>query len=199
MTPARQLKIAAVQLDSEEIILRRIIDAHGEATLGGILTLLSIPCLIPSMGIGWVLALGIFAIGAAMLAGSDKVHLPKRVESLPIKKRTAQKLLIGLAKLYVRAGRIAKPRWHAMSSKEAQRWLSLVVLSMGFIIFLPIPGGNTLPAIALVLLGPGLVFRDGFMIAGSIVAAVFATVLTAGAVWAVGWGLLVTATKYWPF
>jgi hypothetical protein len=196
MSPARQLKVAAVQLDSEEVILRRIIDAHGEATLGGVLTVLSIPCLIPSSGIGWVLSLGFFAIAVAMLSGSEKIHLPERVDKLPIKKRTAQKFLLGLARLYVRAGRIAKPRWTRLTSRTAQRWLSLLVFVMGFIIFLPIPGGNTLPAISLVLLGPALIFRDGFMVIASLFAGLLAIVLTAGAVYAIGWSLLTAVQNY---
>ncbi|PZO23751.1 MAG: hypothetical protein DCE89_09035 [Betaproteobacteria bacterium] len=40
---------------------------------------------------------------------------------------------------------------------------------MGFIIFLPIPGGNGTPAIALILIGLGLMARDGLAIIAGIV------------------------------
>jgi hypothetical protein len=190
MSPARKLRHAAVLLESEEVLLRRVVDAHGEATLGGLLTVMAVPCLLPSSGLGWVLSFGFFAVGIAMLMGSERVHLPRRVDSLPMKKRTAQKLLLWLARLYVRAGRLAKPRWTALTGRTAQRWLSLLVLAMGFIIFLPIPGGNTLPAISLILLGPALIFRDGLMVILSILAGVVAIIATAGAAYALFWAAL---------
>lgn len=40
---------------------------------------------------------------------------------------------------------------------------------MGFIIFLPIPGGNGTPAVALILIGLGLMARDGLALIAGIV------------------------------
>jgi hypothetical protein len=61
---------------------------------------------------------------------------------------------------------------------------------MGALIFLPIPLGNVLPALALVLLGLGLAFRDGLAVLLATALAGAAVVYTAAlgmVAWA--WGL----------
>lgn len=51
---------------------------------------------------------------------------------------------------------------------------------MAVIVVMPIPFGNVLPAFALVLLGLGLVFRDGVAVVLGLVAAGLALFATAG-------------------
>jgi hypothetical protein len=61
------------------------------------------------------------------------------------------------------------------------------VALMGALIFLPIPLGNVLPAIAVVLLGLGLVFRDGIAVlagAATGLAAIGYTMALAFGAWA---------------
>ena len=48
---------------------------------------------------------------------------------------------------------------------------------------LPIPFGNVLPALALILIGLALVFRDRVAMLLGMTAAAFALVMTAGLVW----------------
>lgn len=60
---------------------------------------------------------------------------------------------------------------------------------MAIIIVLPIPFGNVLPALAMMLIGLGLVFRDGIAIVLGLATAGLALVFTAGlisVVWIVG-------------
>jgi hypothetical protein len=60
---------------------------------------------------------------------------------------------------------------------------------MAFIIVLPIPFGNVLPALALVLIGLGLVFRDGVAVVAGLVGAGLAFAVTVGVmVMALVWG-----------
>ncbi len=190
MSAARRLRHAAVKLESEEVLLLRLVDAHGEATLGGLLIVLSLPCLLPSLfGLGWVLSLGLFAVGIAMVRGSEHVHLPQRVAHLPIARQRAQTFLLALARFYVRLGRVAKPRWRHLVGPRAQRFLAVPVLFMAFVIFLPIPGGNTLPAIALLLIGCAMIFRDGLMASAGVLMSVVTLIITSGAIYAALLGL----------
>jgi len=54
---------------------------------------------------------------------------------------------------------------------------------MPVIVVLPIPFGNVLPALALMLIGLALVFRDGVAMLLGMTAAAFALVTNAGLVW----------------
>ena len=63
---------------------------------------------------------------------------------------------------------------------------------MAFIVVLPTPFGNLLPALAMMLIGLGLVFRDGVTIVLGLVTAGLALFVTAGLmltawVWASDW------------
>jgi hypothetical protein len=51
---------------------------------------------------------------------------------------------------------------------------------MAFIVVLPIPFGNLLPALAMMLIGLGLVFRDGIAVVLGLVTAGLALFVTAG-------------------
>jgi hypothetical protein len=185
---ARRLRGAAQTLQADVVPLRQLIDLQGKSAQGGLLTLLAVPCLIPSLGIGWVISLGFFAIGLVMLRGGRTVQLPDRLASLTLSRTTAQRLLQALARVYGMAQGLARPRLKGLTGSTARRWLSVKVFLMALIIFLPIPAGNTLPAISLLLLGPALVFRDGALVIASLVAAVVAVVGTAGLVAGLVWG-----------
>ena len=67
---------------------------------------------------------------------------------------------------------------------------------MAIIVVLPIPFGNLLPALALILIGLGLVFRDGLAVVVGLVGAGLALSVTAGLMamtwiwgseWILGW------------
>lgn len=53
---------------------------------------------------------------------------------------------------------------------------------MAVIVLLPIPFGNVLPALAMMLIGLGLVFRDGVAIVLGLTTAGLALLMTAGLV-----------------
>ena len=69
---------------------------------------------------------------------------------------------------------------------------------MGVVIFLPIPLGNVLPAIAIVLLGLGLALQDGLsVLAGwfvSLLALTYTLALVVGA-----WVWLIAPIRDWMF
>jgi hypothetical protein len=68
--------------------------------------------------------------------------------------------------------------------------MSIKVGVMGVLIFLPIPFGNVLPALSLVLLGLGLAFRDGVAVVLSAgVSALAVAYTTALGVLAWVWGV----------
>lgn len=157
-----------------------IIDMHGAGALGAILTVLSIPALLPSTGIpiGSVMALGMFAVAMSMMIGVDHVRLPRKLSTMTLSDNSADKLMATLLKFYRFLERWSNPRLEFLVDHRARQILSLFVFLMAAIIFMPIPFGNTAPAFALLILGPALLLRDGVLVLISLIAGVFALGVT---------------------
>jgi hypothetical protein len=66
-------------------------------------------------------------------------------------------------------------------------FFALVMALMGILIALPIPFGNTLPGLAVILLGLGLALGDGLAVVGALILAAVAT----GVSIALGWAAVV--------
>jgi hypothetical protein len=77
----------------------------------------------------------------------------------------AQRVLNGLSRLYRGAERLSRHRLRALApSHGLGGGLAALGGLMAAIIVLPLPLGNLLPAVALVCLGLGMVFRDGLAV-----------------------------------
>jgi hypothetical protein len=162
------------------ITMGDIIDIHGASALGAILTVLSIPALLPSTGIpiGGVMSLGMFAVAMSMMMGVEHVKLPQKLSSMALSDKMAEKLMNKLLGFYRFLERWSHPRWEFLVNQQSRQFLSIFVFVMAGIIFMPVPMGNTAPAFALLILGPALLLRDGFMVLISLFFGVVALVVT---------------------
>ncbi len=181
----QRLRDAAATLEDERVSMRAMAQAHGPDAHGTLLLLLAMPCLLPVPGVGTVLGVGMAALAVAMWQGHETPRLPPRVANLELPRHWAQRVLRGLASAYALAGRHARSRLSHLASTERRAGISLAVGLMAVLILLPIPFGNVLPALALSLIGLGLVFRDGV--------AVLAGLLVSGAALAATIGLVLVA------
>ncbi len=184
-----KLRAAADTLTGAPVPLSHLADLHGSAARGTLLVLLSLPCVLPVPGVGNVLGLGLVLMALAMWRGQTGHQLPGRVAGWQMPAHWAQRVLGLLARFYALAGRWSRARWlHLVDGPQV--WLAPKIGLMGALIFLPIPFGNVLPALALSLLGLGLVFRDGLAVLLSMLAGSAAVAYTAGlGVLAWHWGL----------
>ena len=185
----QRLRDAADRLGGEPVALSHLADAHGSAARGTLLVLLSAPCVLPVPGVGNVLGLGLLLMALALWRGQPGHQLPARVAGWQLSAPWARRVLGLLASFYATAGRWSRERLpHLVDGPQA--WLAPKVGLMGGLIFLPIPFGNVLPALALSLLGLGLVFRDGLAVLLALLAGATAVAYTAGlGVLAWHWGL----------
>ncbi|WP_346825042.1 exopolysaccharide biosynthesis protein (plasmid) [Ralstonia solanacearum] len=87
------------------------------------------------------------------------------------------------------AGRHTRFRLSHLADPNWQSAIALVVGLMALIVVLPIPFGNLLPVLALMLIGLGLVFRDGVAVILGLMGAGLASFIIAGLMlMAWGWG-----------
>ena len=187
----QRMRQRAQGLGAAPVALADVAEAHGPAARGMLLVLLSVPCLLPLPGAGTVLSLGLAALALALWRSPDGLRLPGRVARLELSSDSARRLFQSLAWVYEQAARLACQRLDRMvhwAESGRRLWLAPLVALMALLIFLPIPFGNVLPALALALTGLGLMFRDGL---GVLLGAVFASlsVLFAGGLGWMAWRL----------
>lgn len=198
MTPpiVQRLRDAAAAIHEERVSMRAMVQAHGPESHGTLLLLLAMPCLLPVPGVGTLLGLGMAALAAAMWRGHRVPCLPRRVAELELPRHWAQRVLFGLAGAYALAGRHARARLSHMACAGRRSATALAVGLMATIVVLPIPFGNLLPALALVFIGLGLVFRDGVAVVVGLLMSGVAMVATTGLLlmawvwgseWILGW------------
>ncbi|MDC8774055.1 exopolysaccharide biosynthesis protein [Roseateles albus] len=189
---SERLRQAAADLPAEGTSLQHLAAAHGPAAQGTLLILLAAPCLMPLPGVGSVLGFGLLAMAMAFWRGASAASaaLPQRVGEFGLSRLWATRVLHMLARFYAHSGRLTRQRLTHLTDGALERCLSAKVGLMAALIILPIPMGNLFPALALMLLGVGLVARDGLaVLAGAAMAALalLFSLAVAAATWF--WGL----------
>ncbi len=175
------------ETSAEDVPLQHLAEAHGNAAIGTLLVLLAVPCVLPIPGVGTALGWGILALAVALWRGHEQVQLPAKVASMTLPRRFAQRVLRVLARFYGLASVWSRERLTAWLEPQRARWLAPKLALMAVLIILPIPLGNVLPAMSVVLLGLALAFRDGLAVLLSIVAAVLASAYAAAFGFALWW------------
>lgn len=146
--------------------------------------------MLPVPGVGTVLGMGLVAMALALWRGQGEFKLPSALRGFLMSSRWAGRVLRLLASFHGLAGRWSRARLSHWADAHRQRWWAGGAGIMAVLIVLPIPLGNVLPATALMLLGLGLVFRDGLVLLLSIAMAALALAFTALLGWlAWHWGL----------
>lgn len=177
---AQRLREAAAALQEERVSMQAMAQACGPEAQGTLLLLLTMPCLLPVPGVGTVLGLGMVALALAMWRGQATPCLPPRVAQLELPRHWAQRVLIGLASTYTLAGRHARARLSHLAPSGPRSATAVAIGLMASIVVMPIPFGNLLPAVALVFIGLGLVFRDGLAVILGLLLSVVAVLATTG-------------------
>lgn len=171
------------------VTLNQMLALQPENALPNLLILISIPGLLPSMGVpfGSIFSLGMFAMGAAWIAGARTLALPRKLGTFAFAHGTAVRILRATVKAYQLAETLCATRHPNLTGRSARRVIGLAVLLNAFIIFLPIPFGNTIPALANIVLGLAVVFRDAWALAVGAVLTLaglgLAVAFAAGSVW----------------
>jgi hypothetical protein len=149
--------------------------------------LLAAPCLLPLPGIGNLMGVAMIGLSVMLWRGAADLGLPPRMAAYRLSAANANRLRRLLRFVDGVTGRWARQRWTAWTHDRWLRWNAPAVAVMGAIIFLPIPLGNVLPSLAVMLMGVGASVRDGVaLLLGWLVglAAVAYTALLGAGAWA---------------
>lgn len=136
-----------------------------------------------------VLGTGIAALALAMWRGQTSACLPKQVAQSTLPLIWARRVLRMLARFYAGSARLASTRMTSFARVGPRSATACLVGLMAVLIILPIPFGNVLPALTLMLVGLSMVFRDGAAMLVAWATALLATAFPAALGWlAFDWG-----------
>ena len=181
---SRRLHKLAEDTDGETVTLDWILGNLHERAFGLFLLILALPCSIPFLyGIPQVVALPLMFVSAQIMAGRTSPWLPARLGERKVTRDSLQNLAERASPWLVRIEALSRPRLPALTRPPLDRLVGIALVLFSASILVPLPGTNTVPGIAVVIIAVGLLERDGlFVLAGSLIGVAWiATLLFAGA------------------
>ena len=149
-------------LDGEKVTVGWVVTRLGSRAFGAIILLMALPNIIPQIpGMSTVFGLLIMLPGMQLVLGLRTMWLPNYLAriNLPSSKVAA---VVTLAIPWVeKFEKMIKPRLTVLTYPPMENIIGVLVLLLGFILFLPFPGANWLPAMACCLFALGMLERDG--------------------------------------
>ena len=148
---------------AQPVSVAELLALHGRGSQAVLLLVVSLLCVLPVSGAGMVLSLLLFALAWRWPRPRGTV-VPGRLAALQLDVVWSRRCLRALAWLHGGAGRLLRRRWRLLRHPAAFAWWRLWIAAMALVIFLPLPFGNVLPGLSLVLLGLGWMYRDGLLL-----------------------------------
>lgn len=189
---SERLRQIADEAGPDRITLSNLAQQLHSRVWGGLLVILAAINVIPlPPGTNTVLAIPLVLISAQMAFGRASPWFPARIDRRGVTRAELQKLISKIGSFESRVERIFKPRLGQLTAPAATRAIGLVCVLLSVVAGLPILMIHNAPAVALLLFGFALIYRDGVLVILGAVTAVLALLFDAALVI---WG--VAAVRY---
>lgn len=179
-TASARLRALRTELQGETVSLGDLLDALGAGATGLVLVLLGAASLVP--GVAPVFGVALCVVALDLCISGRALRLPAWLR----RRRIARgRLASGIDRLAPRLEwleRRMRPRRPALLRGAGLRLVGLAAAIDGVLVVLPVPLGNTVPAVAVLLLALGLTTADGLAVLGGLVATLFALAVDGGLV-----------------
>ena len=168
----------------ERIAVADLLDALGDRAIAALLFVFALPNVLPMPpGTSAILGAPLLFL-AAQMAFNMKAWLPSFIAERSMARSDFTTMVRRVSPWLARAERLMRPRLTPLAVGAMESVVGSVCLLMAVAVFLPIPMGNMLPALAICLLAMGILERDGVWVLAGFATAVGAAALVSGVVWA---------------
>ncbi|MEQ9260400.1 MAG: exopolysaccharide biosynthesis protein [Roseovarius sp.] len=148
----------------ETVTLDWVLAQLHERAFGLFLLILALPCCIPFLyGVPQVVALPLMFVSVQILLGRRVPWLPARLGARTITKAGLTSLAARSKPWLRRIEAVSRPRLAFLTRAPLDRLLGLALVVFSASILVPLPGTNTVPGFAVVLVAMGLLQRDGIL------------------------------------
>ncbi|OUW17248.1 MAG: ABC transporter permease [Opitutales bacterium TMED158] len=154
-------RLLAKQLTGETVTLRSLMERLGDRTFGALLVLVAAFNIIPFVSL--ISGMLVAALGFQMFLGKKRAWLPGKVLDWPLPADRVRSALLLFEPRIRSIERWVRPRWHFTEAPVVDRMNGLAIAILGVIVALPIPFANLAPALAIIVMGLGLLERDGMI------------------------------------
>jgi hypothetical protein len=168
----------------ERISVGDLLAALGDRAIGALMFFFAAPNILPvPPGVSTLLGAPLLFLSAQLMLGM-RPWLPGVVTRRSISRDDLATLVRRIVPWLAKAEKLLKPRAAVLARPPVEYVVGLVCLVLAAVLMLPIPLGNTLPALAISLLALGVLERDGVWIGVGLLASVVAGAVVSGVVWA---------------
>jgi hypothetical protein len=181
---SRVLRDFLAQHPAQQICLEEVLQAMGDRAFGPTLLICALPeaLPLPIAGVSAFVAIPLILVSTQLILGFRKPWLPARITQYSFQRKSFEQLVNKAIGPLERLERFFKPRWHMFTHPLVQRLIGVLLLLLALIVALPIPFGNMIPAIIIVIICLGMIEQDGLMLALSGVITCVVVLLLAGGI-----------------
>lgn len=163
----------------ETVAVGEVVDLFGRRAFGALMFVFAIPNLLPlPPGSSTLLGAPLLLLSPQVALGVSTLWLPRAIDARTIAGASLQRIFGRLLPWVERIEKVSRPRMTFLFGPVGDRVIGVICSLLSFVLILPIPLGNLLPALTIGVLGFSLFQRDGlFAIVGYALAAVSGAVL----------------------
>ncbi|MDP2017352.1 exopolysaccharide biosynthesis protein [Hydrogenophaga sp.] len=173
----------------ERISVGDLLTVLGDRAIGALMFFFAAPNILPvPPGVSTLLGAPLLFLSAQLMLGM-RPWLPGIVTRRSLSRDDLATLVRRIVPWLAKAEKLLRPRVPVLARPPVEYLVGLVCLVLAALLMLPIPLGNTLPALAISLLALGVLERDGVWIAVGL----FASVVAGSVVWGVLWAMIKAA------
>ncbi len=148
-----------------KLTLREIVEAFGERGFGALILIVALISLFPwPPGSKAILSVPIILLSLELALQRDRVWLPSWTLSRGLPRETFAQALARVRKPIRFVERLSRPRMPWLTGEVADVVTGLTCVFLAVMMALPVPFGDLLPGVTLIVLGLGVMQRDGVAI-----------------------------------
>jgi hypothetical protein len=168
----------------DQITLAEIVSRLDDQARGVLIILFALPNCIPSIpGTSAVTGLPLVFLTLQM-ALNQPPWLPRFIAQRSVSRARLADVVARAVPWLLKVERWIHPRLEALTSDSAERLVGILGVILSVTVMLPIPFGNTLPSVALIVFAMAFIGRDGAWVLGGLFVTGMAAMLLAAAGWA---------------
>ncbi len=169
--------------DTTRLSVADLLDRLQDRAHTVLLVIFALPNLLPSIpGTSAVTGIPLVYLTLQLMLGR-KPWLPGFITSRSFPRERLAEMLDKAVPWLIRGERYIHPRLQALTSATAERAVGLLMVLLALAVLLPIPFGNLLPSLAIILFCIGLMEEDGLWIIAGLATTLIGVVIFSTVLW----------------
>ncbi|SMQ68725.1 Uncharacterized conserved protein [Devosia lucknowensis] len=172
----------ATQPGRERIFIRDLLAELDHRAIAAMLFIFAVPNTIPvPPGVSGVLGAPLIFLAAQLMLGRPP-WLPRIISDRSFARSDFEKVVLKVGPWLGKAEKLMRPRLEVLAKPPLEYVVGAITLLLAIILFLPIPLGNMLPAIAICIFALGMIERDGVWILLGMATSVASVIIVSGVI-----------------